>query len=79
MIDLENAFHLPRICKGDEWRTAFCCPQGLYKFLIMPLELTNVPLTFQRFVSFFLKKFLERGVEVNLDNILIHTEDATTQ
>jgi Reverse transcriptase (RNA-dependent DNA polymerase) len=36
------------------------------------------PTTFQRFVTFVLKEFIGKGVEVYLDDILIHTEDATT-
>jgi Reverse transcriptase (RNA-dependent DNA polymerase) len=41
----------------------------------MPFGLNNTPSIFQRFVSFVLKDYLRNGVEVYLDNILVHNRE----
>ena len=45
-IDLSHAYHQVRICEGNEHKTAFLTPQGLYKYTVIPIGLTNAPATF---------------------------------
>jgi Reverse transcriptase (RNA-dependent DNA polymerase) len=41
--------------------------------MVMPFGLTNTLSTFRRLVNYALKDFIERGVEVYLDDNLVHT------
>ncbi|KAJ1570839.1 hypothetical protein NDA11_004715 [Ustilago hordei] len=50
-LDLQVAYNLIHIVKGDEWRTAFSTQLGLYKYLVMPFGLVNVPAHFQSFIN----------------------------
>ncbi|KAM9408305.1 uncharacterized protein KZ484_026196 [Pholidichthys leucotaenia] len=57
-LDLRNAYHLIRICQGDEWKTRFCMPSGHFEYLVMPFGLTNAPAVFQQLVNDVLWDFL---------------------
>ncbi|KAJ3527189.1 hypothetical protein NMY22_g9879 [Coprinellus aureogranulatus] len=50
VVDLKNAFNLVRIREGDEWKTAFRTPLGLFEYLVMPMGLTSAPSVFQSFI-----------------------------
>ena len=71
VLDLKNAFNLIRIKEGDEWKTAFRTPLGLYEYLVMPFGLTNAPATFQALIQDTLRNFLDIFCVVYLDDILI--------
>ena len=45
-INLSHAYHQVYIREGDEHKTAFSTPQGLYKYVVIPVGLTNAPDTF---------------------------------
>ena len=49
-LDLQHAYHLVHIAKGNEWKTSFCMRYGSYEWLVMPFGLTNAPMAFQWFV-----------------------------
>lgn len=71
VLDLKNAFNLIRIREGDEWKTAFRTPLGLFEYLVMPFGLTNTPSTFQALIQDTLRDYLDIFCIVYLDNILI--------
>lgn len=57
-IDLKTAFNLICMREGDEWKTAFRTPWGLFEYVVIPFGLANAPACFQRFIQSILSEFL---------------------
>ncbi len=43
-----------------------------YQFRVIPFRLCNVPATFQKLINRVLRQYLEKFVEVYLDDVIIH-------
>jgi len=73
-LDLRDSFHLIRIRKGDEWKTALRTCYGHYQYRVMPFGLVNAHATFQTMMNEILREFLDQGVVVYIDDILIYSQ-----
>ena len=72
-LDVIAAFHKLRIQEGDEWLTAFRTRYGLFEWLVTPFGMAGAPSTFQRYINWVLREFLDEFVSAYLDDILIYT------
>lgn len=70
-LDPRGAYNLVHIREGDEWKTAFRTRFGHYEYLVMPFGLCNSPATFQHFINYVFRDFLDIFITVYLDDILI--------
>jgi len=73
-LDLKARYLLLRIREGDEWETAFRIRYGHFKYKVMSFGLVNAPAIFQAMMNKILREFLNHGVVVYLDDILIYSE-----
>ena len=55
-------------------RSAFVTHSGHYEWLVMPFGLKNAPSTFQRIMQKILDPWIGKGVDVYLDDIVVHTD-----
>jgi len=72
-LDVIAAFHKIRIAEGQEWLTAFRTRFGLFEWLVTPFGLAGAPSTFQRYINWSLRDYLDEFVSAYLDDILIFT------
>ena len=78
IIDLKAGYWQIPIREGDQWKTAFITPDGLYEWIVMPFGLKNAPATFQAYMSRVIDKKFEDYTAVYLDDILIFSPDIET-
>jgi len=78
-IDVSAAFHKVRIREGDEWKTAFRTRFGLYEWLVTPFGLANAPSTFQRYINWTLREYIDDFCSAYMDDVLIYTDGSLKQ
>ena len=74
-FDLRDGYYPIRIKEGDKWKTAFRTQYSQFEYKVMPFGLCNAPATFQGMMNEVLREFLDQGVVVYLDNVLIYSKD----
>lgn len=70
-LDVSAAFHQIRMAKGEEWKTAFRTRYGLFEWNVVPFGLTGAPATFQRYINWLLRNYLDDFCTAYIDDILI--------
>jgi hypothetical protein len=70
-LDIIAAFHKIRVAEGEEWKTAFRTRYGLFEWLVTPFGLTGAPATFQRYINWVLREYLDEFCSAYIDDILI--------
>ena len=67
-FDLRSSYHQVRVAPEDTDKTAFICPQGMFKFRTMPFGLVNAGATFQRLMDVLM-------TGLNFDICLVYLDD----
>lgn len=70
-LDVSAAFHRIRMAKGEKWKTAFRTRYRLFEWKVCPFELTGSPATFQRYINWVLREYLDDFCSAYVDEILI--------
>ncbi|CAM8948467.1 unnamed protein product [Rhodiola kirilowii] len=71
-LDGYSGFHQIPILPNDQGKTTFICPYGTFAFRRMPFGLCNAPGTFQRCMISIFSDYIEKCMEVFMDDFSIH-------
>ncbi|GJR70090.1 putative nucleotidyltransferase, ribonuclease H [Tanacetum coccineum] len=73
-IDLRSGYHQVRFKEENAPKTAFKTRYGHYKFLVMPLGLTDAPAVFIDLMNRVCRSYLDKFMIVFIDDILIYSQ-----
>ncbi|CAM5117092.1 unnamed protein product [Natator depressus] len=71
-----RTLNLTLIWVRDKWKTDFKTRYGHFNCLVMPLGLTNGPMTLQHFISDVCGDILDQYIVIYLDDILLFLENS---
>ena len=71
MVYLRSGYWQVEVDPGDREKTAFCTPDGLFKFNVMLFGLCNAPATFQQLMDSVLASLHWRHCLVYIDDVIV--------
>ena len=74
-LDLISGYWQVEMSPEDQEKTAFCTPEGLFEFTVMPFGLCNAPATFQCLMDLVLSGLQWTEYLVYLDDVIILGRD----
>ena len=70
-LDFVSGYWQVEVAQQDREKTAFCIPEGLFEFKVLPFGLNNAPATFQRLMDLLLFELKWKTCLVYLDDVII--------
>lgn len=74
VLDLASGFWQIPIRPSDKQKIAFCTPQGIFTWKVMPFGLCNAPATFQRAMDETLRDYIRSFCMVYFDDIIVFSK-----
>src|SRR3954468_22040227 len=71
-LDGYSGYNQITVNPEDQEKTAFSCPFGIFAYMRMPFGLCNAPATFQRCMQAIFSDFIEKSIEVFMDDFSVY-------
>ena len=75
-FDLTSGYHQIRLSDSDVPKTCFVTRYGAFEWLVLPFGLRNSPAVFQNMMNKCLSGYVDRFVQLYLDDILVYSKTA---
>ncbi|XP_043817360.1 uncharacterized protein LOC122725014, partial [Manihot esculenta] len=72
LLDGYSGFYQIPVAPEDQEKTTFTCPFGTFAFRRMPFGLCNAPATFQRCIMSIFSDYVEKIIEVFMDDFTVY-------
>ena len=72
-LDFHSGYWKYRIAEENIPKTAFLTWYRLYKWIVMPMGLTNAPATFMQTMNYLFMDMLDKGVLVFFEDMLLYS------
>ncbi len=73
-MDGYSGYNQVKMAKEDKDKTTFISEWGVYAYNVMPFGLCNAPITFQKVVTKMFKPYLNRFMQVFLDDFSVYED-----
>ena len=74
-MDAFSGYNQIKKVEEDQKKTTFTTSQGFYCYKVMPFELENAGITYQRLVKKMFSKQIGRNMEVYMDDMLVKSKE----
>ena len=74
-LDAFSGYHQIPMHPPDVEKTAFITPYGLYCYNVMPFDLKNARVTYQRLVTEIFRPLMGKTMEVYIDDMLVKSKE----
>ena len=77
-MDGSSSYNQIRMNPKDEKLTAFCTPNGIYCYKVIPFKLKNAGATYQRDMQKIFDNVLHKYMECYVDNLVVKKKEGKT-
>jgi len=70
-LDAYSGYNLIAVAQGDQEKTSFTCPFGVFVYRRMSFGLYNTPTTFQRCMLSIFSDMIEKNIKVFMDDFFV--------
>ena len=78
-MDSFSRYNQVSVALKDQYKTNFASEDDIFAYCVMPFGLTNPLATFQQLMSHAFKEYLQKFLEIFMDDLCVHSAERAKQ